>query len=329
VQQSAQQYVWCGTELCEERSSSGATVDRRYFPEGEQLVGGYAYTRDHLGSIREMVGAFGVIRARYEYDPYGRKTTLINDKESDFGYTGHFAHAPSGMHLAMFRAYDSGTARWLSRDPLGESEGLNSYLYVANDPVNYFDPNGLWGIQFGNVNLGVGDPNLAFNAESWDEIGQGAQAVLDGIIPFADPFRNNGGYDPCDKSLKWSKRLGAFARDVYLSSLFSGLFSAGKNSLFWSGGTSARLAAIDLAKATGYKTLSMTPGGKVLKWVSNVLIERGVRYSVIQPICKLASANFALNAKGNAVAVITRFRPSSIWTTVERPILMFRRLWGF
>ena len=32
---------------------------------------------------------------------------------------------------------------WLSRDPLGEYEGPNLYGYVANDPVNGFDPFGL------------------------------------------------------------------------------------------------------------------------------------------------------------------------------------------
>ncbi len=34
-------------------------------------------------------------------------------------------------------------AIWLSRDPLGEYAGVNAYDYVANDPVNEFDPLGL------------------------------------------------------------------------------------------------------------------------------------------------------------------------------------------
>jgi hypothetical protein len=55
---------------------------------------------------------------------------------------------------------------------------------------------------------------------TWEGIkwntGQAAQATLDGIIPFWDPFGDNGGYDKCDKALAWSRTLGAFSRDVYL-----------------------------------------------------------------------------------------------------------------
>ena len=38
---------------------------------------GYYYTRDHLGSVREMVNSSGTIVARYSYDPYGN-TTLVS-----------------------------------------------------------------------------------------------------------------------------------------------------------------------------------------------------------------------------------------------------------
>ena len=36
------------------------------------------------------------------------------------------------------------TGRWLSRDPIGESGGINLYGYVGNSPVNYVDPLGLF-----------------------------------------------------------------------------------------------------------------------------------------------------------------------------------------
>jgi RHS repeat-associated protein len=37
----------------------------------------------------------------------------------------------------------SGRAEWLSRDPLGESQGPNIYDYVSNNPVDFYDPLGL------------------------------------------------------------------------------------------------------------------------------------------------------------------------------------------
>lgn len=106
----------------------------------------YYYTRDHLGSVREMTDSSGNIQARYDYDPYGRATAIINTIPSDFQYAGYYEHAPSGLNLTQYRAYDPITARWLSRDPLPDAErsqGPNLYGYVGNDPVAFRDPLGL------------------------------------------------------------------------------------------------------------------------------------------------------------------------------------------
>ena len=51
---SDKRFVWCGTELCEERDSTRSTVTKRFFPKGEQISGtNYYFTQDHLGSARE------------------------------------------------------------------------------------------------------------------------------------------------------------------------------------------------------------------------------------------------------------------------------------
>ena len=139
---STNKYLWTGLRLAEQRTTTG-TVTRRFFAQGEQISGtNYYFTRDHLGSIREMVNGSGVIQARYDYDPYGRRTKVSGTLDADFGYTGHYYHAGSGLWLTLYRAYDPDLGRWLSRDPIEEDGGLNLYGYVGSNPVNKIDPYG-------------------------------------------------------------------------------------------------------------------------------------------------------------------------------------------
>ena len=92
----------------------------------------YYYTRDHLGSVREVVDQVGQVVGRWDYDPWGVRTKLggVAWFEVEFGFTGHHFHERSGLHLALYRAYDANLGRWLSADPIGEAGGLNLYGYV-------------------------------------------------------------------------------------------------------------------------------------------------------------------------------------------------------
>jgi RHS repeat-associated protein len=152
VQASLRRFLWVGHRICEERDAAGV-VTKRFFGQGMKVESGphagiYFYTRDHLSSIREITDASGNVRARYSYDPYGRRTKLSGDMDADFGFAGMFWCGEANLNLTLFRAYDPELGRWLSRDPLGSAEtvqGPNLYAYVANDPVNWNDPLGLFG----------------------------------------------------------------------------------------------------------------------------------------------------------------------------------------
>ena len=84
------------------------------------------------------------MRARYDYDPFGRRTKLTGNRDADFGFTGHYVSSQySDLAFAPFRIYSSDLGRWISRDPIGELGGINLYGYVSNDPVDWTDPLGL------------------------------------------------------------------------------------------------------------------------------------------------------------------------------------------
>jgi RHS repeat-associated protein len=132
-----------------------ANIDRRYMSQGEQRKNGsawssYYYSRDHLGSIREVMNSNGTLAARYDFDPYGKRSVQYEASGyvCDLGYTGHITQQ-SGVGgqgeivLTLFRAYDPQLGRWLSADPIGEEGGINLYGYVGNDPLNQMDSLGL------------------------------------------------------------------------------------------------------------------------------------------------------------------------------------------
>jgi RHS repeat-associated protein len=155
---SNRRFVWCDNELCEERTLGGS-VSKRFFAQGMKVeagtaVGSYYYTQDHLGSIRDLTDSGGNVRARYSYEPFGRRTRLKGDLDGDpvdgdldvdFGFAGMFRAVETGLIFTLFRTYNSEIGRWLSRDPLGETgpDGFNPYVYCRNRPTIETDPLGL------------------------------------------------------------------------------------------------------------------------------------------------------------------------------------------
>ena len=147
---SVKRLAYDGADVAEERVNGTNVLTKRFFGTGMQVLSGadagrYIYTRDHLGSIREAWKVESAsVAVRYDYEPYGRRTKLGGGTfDADFGFTGHYTHAPTGLVLAHYRPYEPSIARWLSRDPIGEDGGINLYGYVLNDPTDLWDSSGL------------------------------------------------------------------------------------------------------------------------------------------------------------------------------------------
>ena len=135
---------WSGKNLCQERDSTGHTITKQFFNQGEQINGtNYYYAKDHLNNVREMTDSNGVVHANYDYDAFGRQTKLLGDLDSDFGYTGFYIERTLCLDFTKFRAYDPEKGRWLSRDPIAELGGNNVYSYVSNNVIEKIDLLGL------------------------------------------------------------------------------------------------------------------------------------------------------------------------------------------
>jgi RHS repeat-associated protein len=186
TQASLRRFIWYGNHICEERDAAG-TVTKRFFANGVRIesgsnAGSYYYTRDHLGSIREVTDSGGNVRARYAYDPYGRRVRLLGDIDADFGFAGMFWAAEANLNVTRFRSYDAELGRWLSRDPLPGAEvreGPNLYAYVGNRPINARDPEGLMdSAKAALLQLCARNPHIA--RQLMRELGMGVEAALEG-----------------------------------------------------------------------------------------------------------------------------------------------------
>jgi RHS repeat-associated protein len=214
---SVRRYVWAGgTQPTEERDGSN-TVLRRFYPEGEQAPGAAGpldrlfYAKDHLGSVREVTDAAGVLRARYDYGFWGNRTRVSGDVETAVGYTGHHHHGKSALVLTWYRAYDPDTGRWLSRDPLKNAEfkqGSNLYAYVESQPVTKRDPKGLqsWGPPFMPPPQRADQSCLGAIIEAWATTGIGNN--YPGLLP-QYPGVTDDKYQHCVSSCKLTRACGA------------------------------------------------------------------------------------------------------------------------
>lgn len=102
------------------------------------------YTNDLLGSTRRVWKDDRSLAVEVEYSPFG-EIDFVAGSESDVThtYTGLEYDGVAGLYFTLYRYYDPGTSRWMTRDPLGMVDGPNVYAYVGANPVGRVDREGL------------------------------------------------------------------------------------------------------------------------------------------------------------------------------------------
>jgi RHS repeat-associated protein len=108
-----------------------------------------------LGSVVTVTDAAGEIEEVRGYDPFGkprdgdwadRTPPIIGSAITDRGFTDHEHLDESQLIHMNGRAYDYNLGRFLSVDPIiqapGNSQSLNPYSYIMNNPLAGTDPSG-------------------------------------------------------------------------------------------------------------------------------------------------------------------------------------------
>ena len=111
----------------------------------------YTFVTDIFGSVLAVADEAGRVVERYEYDAWGRVlavydgcgnrhlTTQVNNT---ILWKGGEYEWSTGFYLFRARWYDPVAGRWLSKDPIGLTGGVNLYEYCGGDPVNVMDYSG-------------------------------------------------------------------------------------------------------------------------------------------------------------------------------------------
>jgi len=110
-----------------------------------EAFGAYWYHPDHLGSSSYITNLAGEINQHMEYLPFGELLVEehLNSNNSPYKFNAKEFDSETGNYYYGARYYDPKWSIWLSVDPLFEKyPTLSPYIYTAQNPVIYVDPDG-------------------------------------------------------------------------------------------------------------------------------------------------------------------------------------------
>ncbi len=145
-------------------------IERIAFINGEARQR-QVFHADGLGSIAALTDESGEPAQTYTYAAFGSIRTQTGTDLNRVTYTDREAMGDSlGFYYYRHRIYDPHTGRFTSEDPLGFVDGVNRYVYCANNPVNWTDTFGLevnmyshvvfWPAYHSNLRLYPDDPSV-------------------------------------------------------------------------------------------------------------------------------------------------------------------------
>ena len=149
VPQSEKRRVYDGMDVVQERD--GANVITASYTRADNIGGILArstssgsvyFGYDGGGNVTELTDNAGAVVGTYAYDAFGQTVATSGAAAAGNPYRFSTKEDVGGFYYYGSRFYSPGIGRWMNRDPLRESGGLNVYGFNRNSPTNFVDPDG-------------------------------------------------------------------------------------------------------------------------------------------------------------------------------------------
>ena len=151
---------YVSNKIYDDGSLSMILTEDGYLKKEGNVYHPFYYLKDHVGSNRVVIdGSSGGVVQVTNYYPFGMSFAddpQRNDQSIQrFKYTGQELDREHGLNLYDYHArmYDPAIGRFTTMDPLAEKYySISPYAYVANNPVGYIDPTGMFIDDYFNEN---------------------------------------------------------------------------------------------------------------------------------------------------------------------------------
>ena len=199
-------YLYEGQAIVAEANAQGDVTDQYVYHTNQPLVKlenakAYYLLTDHLGTPKQAVDEKQNTVWEADYSPFGKADIQTASIELNLRFPGQYEDQESGTHYNYYRDYNPETGRYITSDPIGLQGGINTYAYVASDPLSNIDPLGLFSLVIG---IEANNPNAFTNGvhDIFEDTGHVFLYLTNdnGEILESLSFGPVGGLDPSDES---------------------------------------------------------------------------------------------------------------------------------